>query len=70
MPEACALHWPTVFMFCSLLKPTLISFRYMYRCVLLPCSGASSPVELDVLDRILTKVGAAFSEALTVIVFG
>ena len=38
----------------------------MCRCVLLPCSGSSSPVELDVLSKILSDAGAAFSEALKV----
>ena len=38
----------------------------MCRCVLLPCSGSSSAVELDVLDQILERAGAAFSEALRV----
>ena len=38
----------------------------MCRCVLLPCSGSSSPVELDVLSKILSNAGAAFSDALKV----
>ena len=38
----------------------------MYRCVFLPCTGSSSPVELDVLSEILSNVGAAFPEALKV----
>ena len=40
--------------------------RYMSRCVLLPCTGSSSQVELDVLSEILSNAGAAFPEALKV----
>ena len=38
----------------------------MCRCVLLPCTGSSSSVELDVLSEILCNAGAAFPEALKV----
>ena len=38
----------------------------MCRCILLPCTGSSSPVELDVLSDILSNAGAAFPAALKV----
>lgn len=41
-------------------------FRYISRCVLLPCSGNSSPVELDVLNDTVSIAGAAFSAALSI----
>ena len=41
-------------------------YRYISRCVLLPCCGLASSVELDVLSELLSIAGAAFPQGLSV----
>ena len=40
-------------------------YRYISRCVLLPCCGVASFVKLDVLPESLSITGAEFPQAFT-----
>ena len=41
-------------------------FRYVNTCVLLPCCGLATSVEMDVLSELLATARAAFPQALSV----